>query len=60
MQFFYGADAIYIGGENFSFSSRANNFSLDEIKKAILFCHKNNKKLCIAVILLLEIMKQKN
>ena len=35
----YGADAVYIGGEN------ANNFSLTEIKEACSFAHKLGKKI---------------
>ncbi len=27
----YGADAVYIGGKQFSLRSRASNFSIDEI-----------------------------
>ena len=30
----YGADAIYIGGKDYSLRANANNFSLDEIKEA--------------------------
>ena len=29
----YGADAVYIGGYNYSLRANANNFSLEEIKK---------------------------
>ena len=28
----YGADAVYIGGYNYSLRANANNFSIDEIK----------------------------
>ena len=30
----YGADAVYFGGYNYSLRANANNFSLDDIKKA--------------------------
>ena len=31
----YGADAIYIGGEAFSLSAKAKNFTLEEIGECI-------------------------
>ena len=40
----YGADAIYIGGKEYSLRANANNFSLDEIKEACSFAHKLGKK----------------
>ena len=46
---FYGADAVYIGGENFSLRARANNFSSRDMKEAVNFCHENNRKLYVAV-----------
>ena len=30
--FLYGADAIYIGGQNYSLRANAKNFTLEEIK----------------------------
>lgn len=36
----FGADAVYLGLENFSMRARAKNFSYDELKKAVEFCHK--------------------
>ena len=30
--YLYGADAVYIGGKNFSLRANAKNFSIDEIK----------------------------
>ena len=35
----YGADAVYFGGEHFSLRAGAGNFTLDEMKEGIAFCH---------------------
>lgn len=43
-----GADAIYIGAETFSARSSAKNFSLEEIKKTIEYCHIRNVKVYLA------------
>lgn len=32
----YGANAVFIGGEKFSLRSRASNFTLEDIKKAVI------------------------
>ena len=45
----YGADAVYIGGKEFSLRANATNFSLDEIKEACLFAHKLDKKVFLTV-----------
>ena len=37
----FGADAVYLGLQNFSMRARAKNFSYDELKKAVEFCHKS-------------------
>lgn len=47
--YLYGADACYIGGKEFSLRANANNFSRDEIKEAVLFAHKMNKKVYVTV-----------
>lgn len=47
--YLYGADACYIGGEEYSLRANANNFSIDEIKEACLFAHKLNKKVYVTV-----------
>ena len=33
----YGADAVYIGGQNFSLRANAKNFSVDDIREAVNF-----------------------
>ncbi|MFI3260213.1 MAG: U32 family peptidase [bacterium] len=45
----YGADAVYIGGRNFSLRANATNFSLEELKEAVDFAHALNKKVYITV-----------
>ena len=45
----YGADAIYIGGQNYSLRANALNFSLDDIKTAVSFAHALNKKIYVTV-----------
>lgn len=40
----YGADAVYIGGQQYSLRANANNFSLDEIREGCSFAHKLGKK----------------
>lgn len=45
----YGADAIYIGGKDFSLRANALNFSLDDIKEAVDFTHKLNKRVYVTV-----------
>lgn len=43
----YGADAVYIGGESFGLRAKAHNFTIDEIKEAVYYCHARNVKLYI-------------
>lgn len=45
----YGADAVYIGGQDYSLRANANNFSIDEIKEACNFAHKLNKKVYLTL-----------
>ncbi len=45
----YGADAVYIGGYNYSLRANANNFSLEEIEEAVKFAHERNKKVYVTV-----------
>ena len=44
----YGADAVYIGGKNFSLRAYADNFDEEEILKAVEFTHKLGKKIYVA------------
>lgn len=45
----YGADAVYIGGREYSLRANATNFSLEEIREACLFAHKLNKKVYLTL-----------
>ena len=45
----YGADAIYIGGREYSLRANATNFSIEEIKEACDFAHKLNKKVYLTL-----------
>ncbi len=45
----YGADAVYIGGKNFSLRANATNFSLEEIKEAVDYAHSLNKKVYVTI-----------
>lgn len=47
--FLYGADAVYIGGQNFSLRANAKNFSLEEIQKAANYAHSLKKKIYVTV-----------
>ena len=44
MAFTYGADAVYIGGEEFSLRVAADNFTIDEIKEGVDFAHARGGK----------------
>ncbi len=44
-----GADAVYIGGRNFSARQNAANFDEAELKQAAEFCHLRNVKLYLTV-----------
>ena len=41
----YGADAVFIGGKEFSLRSKASNFSFEEIKEGCEFAHRLGKKI---------------
>ena len=47
--FLYGADAVYIGGHDYSMRANAKNFSLDEIKGACEYAHGMGKKVYVTV-----------
>lgn len=47
--FQYGADAVYLGGKNFSLRANATNFSNEEIKEACQYAHKLGKKVYVTV-----------
>src|SRR6056297_4102449 len=45
----YGADAVYCGGHNYGLRSGADNFTLEELKEAKNYAHKNNSNIYITV-----------
>lgn len=47
--FLYGADAVYLGGQNYSMRANAKNFSLDDIKEACCYAHSLGKKVYVTV-----------
>ena len=44
---YFGADAVYVGGKNFSLRTFADNFTTDELRSAALLAHQNDKKLYV-------------
>src|SRR5574344_1502736 len=45
----YGADAVYLGGVDYSLRANAKNFTLDDIKEGVKYAHKNNAKVYVTV-----------
>lgn len=43
----YGANAVYIGGEAFGLRAKAHNFTIEEMKEAVKYCHDRNVKLYV-------------
>ena len=50
----YCADAVYIGGKNYSLRANAINFTNEEIKEATKFAHSLNKKVYVTVNIVLH------
>lgn len=46
---YYGADAVYVGGKNFSLRAYSDNFSDSELEEAVKYTHALNKKLYVTV-----------
>lgn len=44
---YYGADAVYLGGKNFSLRSFADNFSEEELRAAVAYAHARGKKVYV-------------
>lgn len=49
---FFGADAVYIGGEAFSLRAKAKNFSAQEIREGIAFAHSRGVKVHVTANIL--------
>lgn len=47
--FYFGADAAYIGGKNFSLRSLGDNFDYNQIKEAVAKAHSVGKKIYVTV-----------
>lgn len=45
----YGANAVFVGGKNFSLRAKASNFTIDDLKQGAIFCHEHNAKLYVTV-----------
>lgn len=41
----FGADAVYVGGEQFGMRTNPSNFKADELKAAVNLTHQSNKKI---------------
>lgn len=46
---YYGADAVYIGGKSFSLRALSDNFTDEEIARAVEYAHKRNVKVYVTV-----------
>lgn len=49
-----GADAVYMGGEHYSARQSAQNFTIDEIHKAVDYAHIRDKKVYLTVNTLID------
>ena len=47
--FYYGADAVYIGGKSMSLRALAGNFTNEEIVEAVNYAHSIGKKVYVTV-----------
>ncbi len=50
-----GCDAVYFGVQGFNMRAAANNFSVEELKEVVDFCHQNNvKAYCTVNVIIFE------
>lgn len=47
LAFLYGADAVYLGGKDFSLRTYADNFTADEMAEGIAYAHAHGKKVYV-------------
>jgi len=47
--FAFGADAVYIGGKEFSLRVRAKNFSREDMEEGVRYAHKQDKKVYVTI-----------
>ena len=45
----YGADAVYLGGENFGLRAGAKNFTLEQLTEGIKFAHNRGKRIYLTL-----------
>ena len=45
----FGADAVYAGGKEFSLRAYADNFTLEEMREGVEYCHARGKKMYVTV-----------
>lgn len=50
----YGADAVFIGGKEFSLRSSASNFTIEDIDEAVQFAHEYNAKIHVTCNIILH------
>ncbi len=43
----YGADAVYIGGQSFGLRAKADNFSIEEMRKGVEYAHAHGTKVYV-------------
>lgn len=48
----FGADAVYIGGEEFGLRAKAKNFTLEDMKEGIAFAHAHHVKVYVTANIL--------
>ena len=46
---FYGADAIYLGGENFGLRKASKNFSNEELEETVKYAHERDVKIYVTM-----------
>lgn len=56
----YGADAVYLGGTNFSARAFANNFNHEELVEAVKYCHLRGVKVYVTLNTLLNEIELEN
>ena len=44
----YGADAVYLAGEEFGMRTATSNFGIDDLKEGVEYAHKNGVKVHLA------------
>lgn len=48
----YGADAVYLGGEEYGLRANAKNFNIEQIEEGVKFAHELGKKVYVTVNIL--------